>query len=170
MKFIKIIVLIFILLNFLNCSNEESKVENESLPGTWKISSFTHEKEYDFNEDAVFSNDHLLETNNCGINAIIIFNDDKTGEYKNTSYATILTVNGDESAFLNLNCFQTNDFRPFTWSQQNDKITLLFENNFEWSLTLKEDELIYVSPFIFIAEFFYGEGTRDTTTIIYAKE
>ena len=160
MKFFRIFLSVLIITLSLGCSTNDIDEDTKIIIGDWKLTALKLEHEYDFNNDDVYSND-LIDESDCWRNTTLIFNEDGTG-ILNSGYAFSLTASGYFA------CYEL-DSTVFDWTQDNDVIIVVFEN-FRTRYAIQGNQLTTVTPMNEIAEMVIGPNETDNLTSIYIRQ
>jgi len=170
----KIVFTLLIASLLFSCKKDDDGDSGTSLEGTWKLTSFTTETGFDFNEDGTASNNVMSETN-CYQNETVLFNGNGSGTATNRSYAdiTLELVAGSTTEYeYSVTCVQETETNTFSWTQSGNTISIT-ESGETISGTLSGSVLTIVIPSGFFVEIEEAGGTGFTTedvTFVYTKQ
>ncbi len=174
------LVVITTLSLFTSCSKDDDASGNDTEPvaieGTWKLKSLNTTTPLDLNSDGVTEADLVKETG-CYTNETVVFNVDKTGMIKSTSYADIVAsieIGTTDSYTYSAECVNEVDNTSFTWAKNGNIITVVEEEG-TYTLTLNSNnELILTIEDTFSVEDPDNNGdtvvSDEDITMIYTKQ
>ncbi|WP_299208648.1 hypothetical protein [uncultured Dokdonia sp.] len=160
----------------VSCSSDDdagSSVDNNSIEGTFRLTSFVTQTSYDLDGDGDSSNDLLIETD-CYQNQTLTFNEGNNGFFTSTSFLNISVdveiINGDETYTQTVNCETENDITSFTWQRNGDGVIISTgsQNGAISSDFNSDGSLTFTISQGFIAEIVEGEGTATVTEDVVA--
>ena len=134
-----------------DCTNDT--VPNEGIVGTWLATSWISDEPVDINNDGEESTDLLAEFD-CYNNETLVFNADNTGVMMSTSYADVefeIETGTTDSYIYTVDCIEEVDNTNFTWTQNDNDITIIDEFDMETVWTLNGNQLSTLVPQGFIA-------------------
>ncbi|MEZ4857604.1 MAG: hypothetical protein R2781_02215 [Flavobacteriaceae bacterium] len=172
MKKIAFTLLIATLL--ISCKKDDDGDSGTSIEGTWKLTAFTTETGFDFNNDGTASTNLLAETN-CYQNETLEFSSNGSGTATTRSYADITLdfVAGSTTEYeYTVNCIQETETSSFNWAQNGSNMVIT-ATDFSYTGTISGATLTIIIPSGFVVEVEDGNGTAFTTediTIVYTKQ
>ncbi|WP_298508468.1 hypothetical protein [uncultured Kordia sp.] len=170
----KLILLSALSLFLFACSSDDDAPAVDPLLGTWRMTSYEVENEYDFNGDGTASREIISESN-CYQNETILINEGGTATVFTNSFLTVVAnlVPGTTDEFTyTLDCENDSDIFTLLWSkngstltfidddQSNITATMISENQF--SFTVSGGFEIYSGGFNVVSE--------EDVTITYTKQ
>ena len=112
----------------LSCSSDDEGTNNNSLVGTWKLTSFTTDEPTDFNLDGVMSTNYIAESG-CYDNSTMVLaaNNVTTVNIQEPEIDFIIDFENPENSTFEFIC---NDGIPQagTWSQNNNNVTIIIDD------------------------------------------
>ncbi|MDC9724061.1 MAG: DUF5004 domain-containing protein [Urechidicola sp.] len=84
--------IILMIFSFISCSSSEDEID--TIYGTWELTSYTLENEYDFNNDGIASNNVLSEID-CFSDLTFTLNNDSTVFYPESNSTVTMSYLAD---------------------------------------------------------------------------
>lgn len=157
-----------------SCKKDDDGNTQVSVEGNWKLTAFTTETGFDFNEDGTASNNVMSETN-CYQNETVLFSGNGSATSTNRSYAdiTLELVAGSTTEYeYSVTCVQETEINTLSWTQSGNTISIT-ESGETITGTLSGSVLTIVIPSGFFVEVEETGGTGFTTedvTFVYTKQ
>lgn len=154
---------------FINCSSDSSNMddggEKFTVVGTWKLTSYTFENSYDFNQDGKSSNDFMLETA-CFDDITMILNADGTGE---TIASTQLDFTFSGPNEYTMNCSSDAVTDAITWELEGDILTI--QGSVQgYSVTIEGNTFSYSRNADQLVQVLFDPSFKDNETVVYTKQ
>tara|TARA_R100001369_G_scaffold14013_5_gene28517 strand:+ start:13681 stop:14568 length:888 start_codon:yes stop_codon:yes gene_type:complete len=129
--------------------------------GTWQLVFMLSNNILDIDNDGIATTNYLGEID-CYDNEIITFNADGTGEFIYNSFATITyTPISDDDVDFFVTCTDFNENTPFTWTQNDNEITITLTETGEVLDFLKSTSIITN----IVEDGFFATSTVNSSTI-----
>ena len=123
----KIFLLAFSSIALLSCGSDDEATPNNSLQGTWKVTSFTTNVPVDFNNDGVSSTNFLTESG-CYDNSTLLFgnNNEVTAAFQDLDVTLDINFENPEASIYEINCLPSAAVAG-TWTQNNNSVTVTID-------------------------------------------